>query len=158
MSTPIIAALRHHTQVTGFTRFLAIEIAHRASIYGVVRMSYGMMVHKTGVSQRTVIRHVHKLVALGIMRKTVVRKHHAYNAWNTYTFLVKYQKEPHAQMKSDRMAQTLPAKEEKGKNFSLTEEIRQLQRGLSFQTPGTKRYEDTQREIQRLRTFLGAPP
>ena len=158
MSTPIIAELRHLPQVTGFTRFLAIEMAHRASIYGVARMSYSMMVYKTGVSQRTVIRHVHKLVALGVIRKYRVPRPGRNWEWNTYTFLIKYQKEPPAHLGSDNLAQIHPVMEERGKNFSLRTEITQLKRGLSFQTPGTDRYEESQREIQRLRALLGDPP
>ena len=43
LSAPIIAALRQHRKLTESLLHTAQELAHRASLYGVVRVSYSSL-------------------------------------------------------------------------------------------------------------------
>ncbi len=59
----------------------------------------------------------------------------SYCAWNTYTFLVKYQKEPPAHLASDNLSKTHPTLGEREKNSSLADEKRQFENGLRLLPP-----------------------
>ena len=71
----------------------------------------------------------------GIPRDLVTRLSASYCAWNTYTFLVKYQKEPPAHLASDNLSKTHPTLGEREKNSSLADEKRQFENGLRLLPP-----------------------
>ena len=88
MSLHIISAIRSCSQLKGSLKFTAIELAHLASRSGYVRVSYWTLATKTGLCLRTMIRHVHRLVAMGILVKQTVRLTLTRFAVNQYRFLV----------------------------------------------------------------------
>ena len=94
MSAPIIAALRQQRQLKESLLHTAQEIAHRASIYGVVRVSYSYLALKCHCSRRTVIRHIQRLIDAGIIRKSVLWIRGNYCEVNTYAFLLPWEKRP----------------------------------------------------------------
>jgi len=88
MSAIIIAALRREKQLQGNLKFTAIELGHLASQSGYARVSYDTLAHKTGYHKRTIIRHVHRLLAVGILVKQTVGLTLTRFAVSTYRFLV----------------------------------------------------------------------
>lgn len=88
MSLHIISAVRHFAQLKGSLKFTAIELAHLASRSGYVRVSYWALAKKTGLHLRTMIRHIHRLVAMGIVVKQTIRLTLTRCAVNQYRFLV----------------------------------------------------------------------
>ena len=140
MSAPIIAALRQHRQLKESLLHTAQEIAHRASIYGVVRVSYSYLALKCHCSRRTAIRHIQQLIDAGILRKSVLWIRGNYCEVNTYAFLLPWEKRP-ATQGSDKTASNFPPRTQEGEKYgSLTEKKRQDARGLSFLTPGSALY------------------
>src|SRR5262245_35290686 len=88
MSLPIITAVRTHPQLKGSLKFTAIELAHAASRSGYARVSYGVLASKTGQSIKTMIRHVQRLVAMGVLVKQTMRLTLRRFAVNQYRWLV----------------------------------------------------------------------
>ena len=88
MATPIIAALRQRQDLKESLLHTAQELAHRASLYGVVRVSYSYLALKCHCSRRTVIRHIQRLLDAGILRKTVLWIRGNFCEINTYTFRI----------------------------------------------------------------------
>ena len=64
MATPLIAAIRQRRDLKESLTHTAQELAHLASIYGVVRVSYSYLAEKCHCSRRTVIRHIQRLIDL----------------------------------------------------------------------------------------------
>ena len=129
MSRNIIASLRQNDQLHGSLFQAAKELAHRADgNSGQVTMSYSLLAAKIHQSRRTAIRHIHRLLNMGIIR--VQRFWRPGNKWdiNKYVFLIPWQKP--AQMgintarpsSGDKMAQTLPNTEEREKYGTLEQE------------------------------------
>jgi hypothetical protein len=140
MSSPIIIAIRRQSQLKESLTHTAIELAHRASVYGVARMSYSYLAQKCHCSRRTVIRHVQRLIDLGIIRKSVLWIKGNFCEVNTYAFLISWDKRP-SQGGSDTTSPKFPQRpEEKEKWGSLEEKKRLDARGLSFLTPGSGLY------------------
>jgi hypothetical protein len=107
MSLHIIAAVRPLVQLKGSLKFTAIELAHLASRSGYVRVSYWTLATKTGLHIRTMIRHIHQLVARGVIVKQTVRLTLTRFAVNQYRFLVGV--EDLHKRSSDRLAtQSIP--------------------------------------------------
>jgi DNA-binding Lrp family transcriptional regulator len=88
LSAPIITAIRSLPQLKGSLKLTALELAHLASRSGVARVAYWVLAKKTGQSVRTMIRHVHRLVELGVITKQVMRLTLTRCAVNQYRFLV----------------------------------------------------------------------
>src|SRR5262249_53572096 len=140
MSSPIIAAIRQQRQLKESLLHTAQELAHRASIYGVVRVSYSYLALKCHCSRRTVIRHIQRLIDAGILRKSVLWIRGNFCEVNTYAFLLPWEKRP-ARQGSDKVASNFPPRtEEREKVSSWEEKQRQDARGLSFLTPGSPLY------------------
>ena len=140
MSAPIIAALRQQRQLKESLLHTAQELAHRASIYGVVRVSYSYLALKCHCSRRTVIRHIQRLIDAGILRKSVLWIRGNYCEINTYAFLLPWEKRP-ATQGSDKTASKFPSRTEEGEKFGGWKERKRLDaRGLSFLTPGSMLY------------------
>ena len=74
MASPIITAIRQRRDLKESVLHTAQELAHRASIYGVVRASNAYMGGKCHCHGRTFQRHVVRLVEARILKKTVVKK------------------------------------------------------------------------------------
>ena len=140
MSSPIIAAVRSQRQLKESVLHTAQELAHRASIYGVVRVSYSYLALKCHCARRTVIRHIQRLIDAGILRKSVLWIRGNYCEVNTYAFLLAWEKRP-ATGGSDKMTSKFPPRTEEREKVGSWEEKQRLDaRGLSFLTPGSTLY------------------
>jgi hypothetical protein len=141
MALPIITAIRTRTDLKESLLHTAQELAHRASLYGVVRVSYSYLAGKCHCSRRTVIRHIQRLIDAGILRKSVLWIRGNYCEVNTYAFLLAWEKRP-ATGGSDKTASKFPPRtEEREKAGSLEEKKRLDARGLSFLTAGSALYQ-----------------
>lgn len=150
MSLAIITAIRHLPQLKGTLKFTAIELAHRASTSGHVRVAYSYLAQKTGLSLRTMIRHVQRLEALGVLRKQRVWIRVNRCAVNVYLLLVR----PLHRCASDKVAKKVSQKErEEGKFGTLVDAIRQLERGMRLLTPGSVPYTSCVERLQGLRAM-----
>ena len=87
MAINIITAIRHCDKLKSNLKFTAIEVAHLMNAQGHGRLTYTFMALKTGYCRRTAINHMHRLVELGIFRKTVTRLRFGH-AWNLYQCLL----------------------------------------------------------------------
>ena len=152
MATPIIAAIRQRTDLKESLLHTAQELAHRASMYGVVRVSYSYLAQKCHCSRRTVMRHIGRLIDAGIVRKSVLWIRGNYCEMNTYAFLLAWDTSP-PRGSSDRVASNLPPPERE-KNSSLREELERQKKGLRFYTPGSDQWTITCEEIARLEALL----
>jgi Helix-turn-helix domain len=140
MARPIIAAIRQRTDLKESLLHTAQELAHRASIYGVVRVSYSYLALKCHCSRRTVIRHIQRLIDAGILRKSVLWICGHYCEVNTYAFLLSWEKRP-ARQGSDIMAPKSPQTREREEKYgSMAEKKRLDAKGLAFLTPGSALY------------------
>ena len=84
-----------HLQYLFTAQELAI-MAMRQSKAGVVVIAYSQVARKIHASVRTAIRHIQRLIELGILTKHV-RKVGGWFAWNTYTFTVPFERnDPHS--------------------------------------------------------------
>ena len=129
MSRNIIASLRQNDQLHGSLLLAAIELAHRANgNNGLVFMSYSLLAGKCHQSRRTAIRHVHRLLDMGIIR--VQRFWGPNNRWgiNKYVFLIRWERPAQtgrntAQTSTgDSLAPTLPNTRETEKFGTLEQE------------------------------------
>ena len=118
MAAPIVAALRHRSDLKESVLHTH-GLAHRASIYGVVRASNDYMGQGYHCHQRTFQRHVVKLEQAHILKKTVVKKvvririgdrieARLRNEINTYTFTIPWNKTPSSPLPMDRIPRNLP--------------------------------------------------
>ena len=167
MATPIIAALRQRRDLRESLQHTAQELAHRASIYGVVRVSLRYLARKCHCSKQTIINHIAKLIALKILRKTVIWIKGNYCEVNTYHFLVSWDKRPAHKGSSQNSVPNLPPPErEKScagydgeKAGSLHQELANQQRMLHWlYTPGSDQWQRTCEEIARLERLLAPEP
>jgi hypothetical protein len=85
MATPIIAALRTRADLKESLLHTAQELAHLASIYA-------FLAQKCHCSRRTVIRHIQRLLDLGIIRKTVLWIRGNFCEINRYAFRIAWEK------------------------------------------------------------------
>jgi hypothetical protein len=151
MSLHMITAIRRLPQLSGSLKFTALEIAHRASTSGYARVSYGYLAWKTGQSLKTMIRHVHRLISMGLLRKQTVRLTLTRYAVNAYTFLIPGITPLHKRS-TPTVGQTLPeAKAEEEKSLSLREELERARKGMRFLTnPDSPMYQACVAHIARL--------
>jgi Helix-turn-helix domain len=136
MSKHIITAIRQQSQLHGPLLLAAIELAHRADgNNGIVQISYSYLASKCHQSRRTAIRHVNRLIAMGIIR--CQRFWQPGNKWgvNRYIFLIRWEKAAQTG-NGDRMSSKLPNHEDKEKYGSLEEEKKSIQQVLNWLTPG----------------------
>ena len=130
MATPIITAIRQRHDLKESLLHTAQELAHLASIYGVVRVSYTYLAQKCHCSRRTVLRHIQRLIDAGIVRKTVLWIRGNYCEINTYTFRIAWDKRVRTRG-SDKTARTLPP-QEREKHSSVREELARQKKASSF--------------------------
>ena len=152
MATPIIAAIRQRQDLKEALLHTAQELAHLASIYGVVRVSYSYLAVKCRCSRRTVIRHIQRLLDLGILGKTVLWIRGNCCETNTYTFRIPWDARVRREG-SDKTARKLP-QQEREKYTSLREELHNQQTILRDFTPGSCFWQWTREEIARLEGLL----
>src|SRR4029453_10078770 len=121
MASPIIAAIRQRRDLKESLTHTAQELAHLASIYGIIRVSYTELARKCRCSRRTVMRHIQRLEDLRIIRKTVLWIRGNFCEINTYAFLLTWDKS-RPKRDSDKTSSTLPP-QEREKNSSIREEL-----------------------------------
>ena len=140
MSVSIITAIRHQSQLRGSLFQTAKELAHRADgNSGLVHISYSYLASKCHQSRRTTIRHINKLIDLGIIRCTRFCQYGKKWLCNRYQFIIAWERPKPAQAGSDdRMSSNLPTPQNtKDKYGSLEGEEKGRQRVLGWLTPGS---------------------
>jgi hypothetical protein len=152
MAAPIIAALRRRGDLKESVLHTAQELAHRASIYGVARVSLNYLALKCHCCKQTIINHLKKLIALKILRKTVVWIRGNYCEINSYHFLVAWDKRPE-KGGSQNSVPTLP-RQEREKNISVMEDLEKQRKGIRFLTPGSDLWQKVTEEIARLEALM----
>jgi hypothetical protein len=145
MSVSIISAIRKNANLHGSLFQAAKELAHRADgNSGQVTMSYSLLAAKIHQSRRTAIRHIHKLLDMGIIR--VQRFWGPNNHWgiNKYVFLIRWERPAQMGRRSERLgsgvkvARTLPNTEEREKFGSLKNEEKMREEIKDWLTPGSE--------------------
>lgn len=153
MSLAIIAAIRHQTQLKGALKFTAIELAHRASSAGHVRVAYSYLAQKTGLSIRTIMRHISRLIDLGIVEKHTQRLARTRCAINRYVFTIRASVPLHARA-CDKSSQKLSETgKREAKWGTLREAIDTLERGMRLLTPGSIPFTSCVERLQVLRAM-----
>src|SRR5262245_56666354 len=94
MALALIEAVRHHPALKLSLRYAAIELAHKADDTGTVRISYDHLKDKLNSCSRTANRLIARLIALGILAKTVTCLRGSTYLKNTYHFLVPFRRRP----------------------------------------------------------------
>ena len=160
MASPIIAAIRQRRDLKESLLHTAQELAHLASIYGVVKVSYAYLALKCHCSRRTVIRHIQRLEDAKIIRKAVVWIRGNFCEINTYTFRIPWDKRVRS-VGSDKTSSNLPPPERE-KNLSVREELANQRKALraGWILPGSERWEAVNEKIVYLEGLLAAstPP
>src|SRR5262245_37157223 len=141
MALPIITAIRQRHDLKESILHTIIELAHRASIYGVVRVSLRYLAAKCHCCKQTIINHLKQLIALKILSKTVLWIKGNLCETNTYRFLIPWQKRPAQTCHSQNSGPKFPPRTEEREKVGSWEEKQRLDaRGLSFLTPGSTLY------------------
>ncbi len=138
MSINIIASIRKNPQLHGSLLLAAIELAHRADGQsGHVSMSYSLLAGKCHQSRRTAIRHIHRLLDMGIIK--CQRFWRPGNMWgvNRYIFLIRWER-PAQRGNGDILAPTFPRQEEREKNGTLAGLEKGKERVLGWLTPNSE--------------------
>jgi len=153
MSLAIITAIRQLPQLKGALKFTAIELAHRASSAGHVRVAYSYLAQKTGLSVRTIMRHIRRLIDLGIVEKHTTRLSRMRCAINLYVFTIRHADGLYKRA-CDRTSQKLPGSEKgEAKWGTLVEAIETLERGMRLLTPGSVPYGSCLERLDTLRAM-----
>ena len=151
MATPIIAALRQRRDLKESLLHTAQELAHRASVYGVARVSYNYLARKCHCSRRTVMRHIQRLIDAGIVRKSVLWIRGNCCEVNTYAFLLAWE----TRRPEGVVTQWHPIfHRQREKNSSVRAELANQQKMLRAFTPGSGLWERIREEIARLEALL----
>jgi hypothetical protein len=150
MATNIISAVRHCDKLHGNTFLIAVELAHRMNGSGYGRVSYQFLAWKAHCCRRTAVTQIARLVALGLIRKTVMRTREGY-AWNLYQYrgALGHTASPPVKAHGASPASTLPPPERE-KDRALREDLERQKKGLRFWTPGSAQWTKTCEEIARL--------
>ena len=107
--------------------------------------------------RRTAITQIARLLALGLISKTVMRTKEGY-AWNLYQYRGPrvHTASPPISTHSVRIALTL-SEPEREKERGLREDLERQKKGLRFWTPGSEQWTKTCEEIARLEALLVMP-
>jgi hypothetical protein len=156
MASPLIAAIRQRRDLKESLTHTAQELAHLASIYGVVRVSYSYLAQKCHCSRRTAMRHIQRLIDLRILRKTVLWIRGNYCEVNTYTFGIAWDN-ARPSGGSDKTPPTLPH-QEREKNLGVGDELANQRKALrqGWVSPGSERWEAISERIIYLEGLLAA--
>lgn len=148
MSKAIISSICKNKQLRGSLFQAAKELAHRADgNNGQVSMSYSLLAAKCHQSRRTAIRHIAKLIDMGIIR--VQKFWGPNNHWgiNKYVFLIRWERPAQTGRNTehlgsgDNLSSTLPNTKNTGereKFGSLKEEEKMRKDIKDWLTPGSK--------------------
>jgi hypothetical protein len=147
MSLPIINALRPRRDIKRTVRDTAKEIAHRASIYGVARVSLSYLSDKCGCCKQTIINHIN------------IRNH--FCEINVYIFTISWKKPTTQMCNSQNFRQNLPRQDQKlspaitnAKFGTLAEDIAKVEKSLALYEPGSLFYTWTIQELERLKQCI----
>jgi Helix-turn-helix domain len=173
MAKPIIAAIRQRHDMKESLIHTAIELAHRSSIYGVVRVSLRYLAQKCHCCKQTIINHLNKLIELGIIKKgPVVRvRGSAFCETNRYRFCIAWERSsaqastaqmyngqhsrPKFPHQEKREEQRSVREDEQEKAGSIREQLANQKRMLPMlYTPGSDQWNRTCEEIARLEKLL----
>ena len=154
MALPIITALRTRTDLKESVLHTAQELAHRASLYGVARVSLRYLALKCHCCKQTIINHLKKLIELKILRKHTIWIKGNLCEINTYHFLIAWDKNPAQTCHSQKSGPKFPPPEEGEKRAGVGEKIRNLEKGLLWYTAGSIGYEATAEKIAKLKALL----
>ena len=158
MAINIIAALRHQPQLRGNTFLIAVELAHRLNGSGYGRVSYQFLAWKAHCCRRTAVTQIARLVALGLIRKTVLHTKEGY-AWNLYQYRgpLGHTASPPVTTHGAKLARTLPPPERE-KDRSLREDLENQKKGLRFLTnPDSPIYQACLERIAALEALRRSP-
>ncbi len=142
MSRNIIAAVRQLPQLKGSLFLAAVELAHLADGYsGTISASYQFLAWKIHQSRRTAIRHINRLVEMGIIKRQRFWRPNKNWLMNRYQFCIHYEHpkpRPEHLNPSVTPASILPEPhKDKEKSISMGNEKRQRETILSWLTPGS---------------------
>jgi len=153
VSTHIIQALRHQSQLKANTFLIATELAHRMNGSGYGRVSYQYLAWKAHCCRRTAITQVKKLLDLGLIRKTVIRTREGY-AWNLYQYIGPriHTASPPVTTHGATSVRTLP-EDQREKELSRRQEIDNQRKMLRYMTEGSRLWHRTMEELTRLLTL-----
>src|SRR5262252_1111475 len=159
MALPIIEALRTCCELKESVLHSGQELAHRANIYGVVRVSNSFMGQKCHCSKRTFQRHAVCLVEGHILKKVVSKKRvngKLYNEINVYRFIIPWHKNLSPTNPMDKMSTNLPPQEERKEKFGTIQgDIDAQEKTLRlYCTPGSLAHEAAVVEVARLKALL----
>lgn len=148
MSKPIITSVRHLSQLRGSLLLTAIEIAHRAnSRNGICFMSYTYIASKTHQSRRTAMRHVKRLLELGILRCQRFWGPHRLWGVNKYVFCIPWEKPtafpPHTHS-GDTSSLKFPVRQQEEKYGRVADVQKGQDKVLSWLTPGSLAWQAAQ--------------
>ena len=158
MALPIITAVRQCRDLKESVLHTAIELAHRASIYGVARVSLRYLAQKCHCCKQTIINHLNRLIELKILRKNVVWIKGNLCETNTYRFLIPWDTRPAQMGHSQNSGPKFPRPEEGEKSEGLRETMQRQETWLhtrSGLTPGSFIYEMEVEKITRLKALVG---
>jgi hypothetical protein len=158
MALPIITAVRARHDLKESVFHTLIELAHRASIYGVVReCSLRYLAQKCHCCKQTIINHLNKLIELKIISKTVIWIKGNLCEINTYRFLIPWRQPPAQMCHSQKVRPNLPP-QEREKNASVSEELENQRKALrqGWVSPGSERWEAVNEKIAYLEGLLAA--
>jgi hypothetical protein len=159
MAINIISAMRHCDKLHGNTFLIATELAHRMNSSGYGRVSYQFLAWKAHCCRRTAITHMARLLALGLIRKTVLRTREGY-AWNLYQYVGPrvHTASPPATTHGARVVSTLPDPERE-KERALHQDLERQKKALrlGIMTEGSDAWTKTCEEIARLTALLEVP-
>jgi DNA-binding Lrp family transcriptional regulator len=156
MASPIITAIRQRRDLKESLTHTAQELAHLASIYGVIRVSYTELARKCRCSRRTVMRHIQRLEDLRIIRKTVLWIRGNLCEVNTYAFRIAWDTS-RPTGGSDKTSSILPP-QEREKNSSVSQELENQRKAIreGYTRPGDPHWEVVQEKITYLEGLLVA--
>lgn len=145
MRTAILHTICSHPQVKGSLRLTALNIAYKCNGAGIGRVAYRYLAKRTGLHVRTIMRHVAKLGALGVLVKTVTRLSSKRCMLNLYQFIL-----------PTRACDRPPSRTEKGRKPLTREEITRLKQWLA--QPDTPRGIAYQATVELLRQYPEGHP
>ena len=167
MALPIITAIRalRDPHLKESILHTAQELAHRASIYGVVRVSLRYLAKKCHCCKQTIINHLKTLIDRKILVKRVVWIKGNLCETNTYTFKIAWNKAPAQMCHSQNSRQKFPPQEkekkssamEEGKERSLRQKLLNQYTAIreGFVRPGGHGWDDVQQKIAEFEAIIG---
>lgn len=152
MSAIILASISRLPQLRGSLRDSALRLAFHADGTGKVERAYAWLAKDRHISISTAMRHIARLITMGIIAKRVMRLTFSRCAPNIYTFLVGT---PILHKRSRSSLQEVVAEQER-KRSEEVQKSRQplsvdlLKKGLQLWKPGSMQHDACLEALQRL--------